>query len=671
MKTFCFIISVFCVTVSHTVSAQCWNLVYEDTFDGTGPQSKMWTARDQPGFSQSNGELQYHLTQNVSVAEGLLHLIAKRESYNNYQYTSGWIDSKFKVNFRYGRIVSRMKLPPGKGFWPAFWLVPEKEAYGEWPNSGEIDIMESIGSDTKTVYGTFHTVDQSGVHVSNSVPFTFSSPQDFTTAFHDFELQWTPTELRWYVDGTLYSSQNRSSYPSWKWPFDQQFYIIYSLAVGGTWPGAPTAQTVFPSELVVDYVRVYQGDGLIEIVGSAEVERNSTTSYSVPNYQLSTYNWQAPLGATIISGQGTNTVQVKWGAYQNMNVDLKCTFRTPCSGTPIVATKSISLVSNVLDNPGFELGYSKWFRNNASGFATFSLDQNNPGQQTQSAKVEIASASPEYWRSQLSRNVYGLSGGDSYEVRFLARSDVPGRIMGVSVLNPVTYSTIGTSTFTLSDQWRSFQFSVDLTSLDTAALLTLDLGHSAGTFWFDDVTFGKKPDPLPVKLISFSGEFVPGGTLLNWSTAFETNNAYFEIERSLNAKQFVKIGVVKGNSTTEREHFYGFLDPEPGAGVMYYRLKQVDFDGHTTLSKVIHVRWGTKQVSPLVFAPNPVSDYVEVLPPEHDQLVALEICTSDGKIIPLGFSGNRARLTALPAGSFILRARMASGQIVSRKIVKK
>lgn len=165
MKTLLSLAIILLAAAGNPIAAQCWNLIYEDNFDGTQLRSAYWTARDQPGFSESNGELQYHLVQNVSVYGGALHLVAKKENYGSYPYTSGWVDSKLKVSYRYGRIVSRMKLPAGKGMWPAFWLVPEGEVYGAWPKSGEIDIMENIGSDTRTVYGTFHTVDQAGSQI--------------------------------------------------------------------------------------------------------------------------------------------------------------------------------------------------------------------------------------------------------------------------------------------------------------------------------------------------------------------------------------------------------------------------------------------------------------------------------------------------------------------------
>lgn len=668
MKTLLSLAIILLAAAGNPIAAQCWNLIYEDNFDGTQLRSAYWTARDQPGFSESNGELQYHLVQNVSVYGGALHLVAKKENYGSYPYTSGWVDSKLKVSYRYGRIVSRMKLPAGKGMWPAFWLVPEGEVYGAWPKSGEIDIMENIGSDTRTVYGTFHTVDQAGSHVSNSVPYTLPSGLDFSAAFHDFECQWTPDELRWYVDGVLYSKQNRAAYASWKWPFDQQFYVIYSLAVGGSWPGSPSASTVFPNELTIDYVRVYQSDDLLEIRGNAQVEPGSTTGYAVPDYGLSAYTWQVPAGASILSGQGTKTIQVQWGTDQNVERNITCTLRTPCSQNTITISKSVKVVGNVLDNPGFELGYEKWFRNNAIGAAVFTLDKNNPGAGVQSAKVQVTQVTNEYWRSQLSRNVYGLSGNDRYEVLFLARSDIAGRVMGVSVLNPISYATIGTTTFALTDRWQIYRLSVNLTGTDTAVLLTFDLGHSAGTFWIDGVSFGKAADPLPVKLISFSGHATEMGNLLRWTTEWEVNNDFFELERSSDARRFTPVGRVDGDPARNAGHDYQFLDTNPG-GAAYYRLKQVDNSGETDFSRIIRV--GSAAVTArLELAPNPAAGDVTLSFDDSDPLIELEAISAGGKRFPLHLVSNQTHVGGLPAGTYMLKARTVSGKLVTRRFVK-
>ena len=156
-----------------------------------------------------------------------------------------------------------MRLPGGQGLWPAFWMLPQDFAYGGWAASGEIDILEAVNLGVRgnnTVHGTIHY----GGEWPNNV-FTggdYVVPTNATTDFHVYAVEWDPTEIRWYVDDVMYSMQNSWSstaapYPA---PFDQDFYILLNVAVGGNWPGSPDASTVFPVSMEVDYVRVYSGE---------------------------------------------------------------------------------------------------------------------------------------------------------------------------------------------------------------------------------------------------------------------------------------------------------------------------------------------------------------------------------------------------------------------------
>ena len=157
----------------------------------------------------------------------------------------------------------RAKLPSGKGLWPAFWLLPQDDTYGTWAASGEIDVMEAVNlgdSGGNTIYGTLHYGGESPNNVFTDEQYTVAT--DATTEFHDYALEWDETEMRWYVDGVLYAMQNSwytasAAFPA---PFDQPFYILINVAVGGNFPGAPHASTIFPVSMEVDYVRVYSGE---------------------------------------------------------------------------------------------------------------------------------------------------------------------------------------------------------------------------------------------------------------------------------------------------------------------------------------------------------------------------------------------------------------------------
>ena len=209
-----------------------------------------------------NNELEWYLPDSAELRDGLLVITARNESSNGKDYTSARINTRDRFAFRYGRIEARMRLPGGQGLWPAFWLLPQESIYGTWAASGEIDVVEAVnlgGAGGNTVHGTIHF---GGAAPENeSAGLSYLVPQDATAEFHTYALEWDVAEIRWYVDDVPYHMEN-----AW-WseggdppaPFDQSFYILFNVAVGGNWPGAPDGTTQFPATLEVDYVRVYSG----------------------------------------------------------------------------------------------------------------------------------------------------------------------------------------------------------------------------------------------------------------------------------------------------------------------------------------------------------------------------------------------------------------------------
>ncbi len=252
------------------------DLVWEENFDGSTLDTSSWNYETHaPGWV--NAELQSYgpSTDNTYVKDGKLVIQAIKDG---KKYTSGRINTYGKHIFKYGRFEAKLKVPSGKGFLPAFWMMPQNEGlYGQWPKCGEIDIMEVLGDDTNRVFGTIHFGDP---HTQRQGYYVLPKG-DFSKDFHVFAVEWEPGEIRWYVDGMLYYSANEwftktktgsaKTYPA---PFNQGFYIILNLAVGGSWPGNPTAQTKFGdnAQLVVDYVRVYQKKNYDENVKAPSVE---------------------------------------------------------------------------------------------------------------------------------------------------------------------------------------------------------------------------------------------------------------------------------------------------------------------------------------------------------------------------------------------------------------
>ncbi len=244
------------------------SLVWSDEFDGASLDPNVWFFETGDGSQYGipgwgNNEKQYYLPDNAQLGGGLLTIEVREETLGRFDYTSARINTRDRFAFRYGRIEARMRLPGGQGIWPAFWMLAQDSPYGGWAASGEIDIMEAVnlgGTGGNTVFGTIH---YGGEFPNNR--FTGESyvvPTDATADFHVYAVEWDATEIRWYVDDVMYAMQNSwfSSGGDFPAPFDNPFYIIFNVAVGGNLPGNPDASTAFPVTMEVDWVRVYSGE---------------------------------------------------------------------------------------------------------------------------------------------------------------------------------------------------------------------------------------------------------------------------------------------------------------------------------------------------------------------------------------------------------------------------
>ena len=240
-----------------------WNIVWSDEFNGTNLNPTVWTydtGTGCPNCGWGNSELEYYTsrTNNAFVSGGLLHIVAQEESYGGQSYTSARMKSQGRFSCQYGRLEWRAKLPSGVGCWPALWLLGTNFTTIGWPGCGEIDVMENNGSTPGTVQSALHSgSDETGY-------YNFLNG-DSVTNFHTYTLDWSPTAILYYVDGHLYQSQSNwdssvgGAYP---FPFNQPFFFIMNLAIGGDFLSNPSqsainAGTAFPAEMQVDYVRIY------------------------------------------------------------------------------------------------------------------------------------------------------------------------------------------------------------------------------------------------------------------------------------------------------------------------------------------------------------------------------------------------------------------------------
>jgi beta-glucanase (GH16 family) len=245
-----------------------YTLVWSDEFngaDGSAPDSSKWTY-DTGGKGWGNKELECYtnLTQNAHLQGGNLVITAiSQPAYacsggtaNNY--TSARLKTQGLFSQAYGRFEARIKIPKGQGMWPAFWMLGSNISSTGWPTCGEIDIMENIGKEPGTVHGSLHGPSTTGHTSDATAPFNLPAGQNFADDFHLYAVEWDPGTIRFFVDTNLYATFNSSQWPAGGiWVFDHPFFIILNVAVGGTWPGSPDNTTVFPQQMLVDYVRVY------------------------------------------------------------------------------------------------------------------------------------------------------------------------------------------------------------------------------------------------------------------------------------------------------------------------------------------------------------------------------------------------------------------------------
>jgi beta-glucanase (GH16 family) len=262
---------IFFLFAGETHAQGNWNIVWSDEFNGTAINPKNWTFETGNNNGWGNMEREYY-TRNAGNAHvdgnGLLHITALQQSMGGFSFTSARMKSQgLYITPTYGRLQWRAALPAGVGMWPALWLLGSDYPSVPWPTCGEIDVVENHGDNPTFVQGSLH----SGASAVSEINFTktFNFPQgdpngSSTTNFHIYELDWSATSISWLVDGATYETRSGGA------PFNQPFFFIMNLAVGGDYTGTTNdgniiASNTFPKEMIVDYVRVYEQTDPLQI----------------------------------------------------------------------------------------------------------------------------------------------------------------------------------------------------------------------------------------------------------------------------------------------------------------------------------------------------------------------------------------------------------------------
>jgi beta-glucanase (GH16 family) len=256
-------------------NADTWSMVWSDEFDGSALNEQVWSYNIGTGVGGwGNNELQYYTNNpnNIEVSNGSLKITARQENFNGSTYTSSRIITNNLMEFKYGKIESRIKVPIGQGLWPAFWMLGANFETVSWPQCGEIDIMEHINNESVT-NGTVHWKNNSGhSYKGSAVPFDEND-------FHVYAAIWDSTSVTFELDGHSYfrfpfiESNNTEAI------FRKEFFLLLNVAVGGNWPGYPDGSATFPASMEVDYIRIFNND---VTSNSTDIEIPSTNIYPNP-----------------------------------------------------------------------------------------------------------------------------------------------------------------------------------------------------------------------------------------------------------------------------------------------------------------------------------------------------------------------------------------------------
>lgn len=453
--------------------SKVWNLTWSDEFDGTGNKLdsnnldlSKWSYQEGNGAEYNvagwgNSELEYYTRDNIKVEAGTLKIEAKKEDRGGQTYTSGRIwtmaDDKVTSLFsqKYGRFEAKIKMPGkegSQGLWPAFWMLPADTEYGSWPLSGEIDIMEARGREPDRVDGTIHFGQPYPNNQAIGDSYVWEEGTGSINDYHVYSLEWEPGELRWYVDGELYYTENNwyslsdenpvdFAYPA---PFDQEFYIILNLAVGGTYDGNLIPDdSVMPAEMLVDYVRAYEYTG----------EYKEPVKPTLPKEEI-------PVGAKVPNAQGDYIVDPQFN-----NV------------------KIIKDYATTQDPKGWNFATLPDF----GGTASFKKVEENG---SALGKIDIASSGNAAYSIQLLQNI-PLVKGRYYKISFDGKAE-KNRELSIKFgdVGDDKWGVYGSYSPTLTKELEHYEYIFQMGSdTDITSRIEFNLGLNATSVWIGNVSF--------------------------------------------------------------------------------------------------------------------------------------------------------------------------------------
>ncbi|WP_081671026.1 family 16 glycosylhydrolase [Sporocytophaga myxococcoides] len=455
-------------------------LIWSEEFDYSGlPNPEKWDY-DAGGSGFGNNELQYYTKdrlENARVDNGKLIIEARKENYSGKKFTSARIKTLGNGDWKYGRFEVKAKLPTGKGIWPAIWFLPSESVYGNWPSSGEIDLMESVGYDPDKVFFTTHTETYNHKTVGGRGSSTeLVAPYD---NFYTYALEWYADSLRFYVNDVLYYSLDRKPTDTYKeWPFDQKMHLILNNAVGGDWAGSQGIDsTIFPQKFEVDFVRVYQfSEEKSEYDLLVQQVAGGTVNASFPNGKV-----PANSDLTVEAVPAPGYEFIKWeGTYQDLDNPLQFNMAVNTTIKPIFRKKG-----EMIQNGQFDAGFFRWSQTVPSSLASSTIDQGE-------IVYNISKSGTNAWDIQFSQDGLLVEKGNSYTLTFdvwASQQTSFTASVGMSK-DPWTVYSGATQTAGSTKKTVTYTFTMSAAT-DPEARIIFDLGKALGSLHFDNVSLVK------------------------------------------------------------------------------------------------------------------------------------------------------------------------------------
>ncbi len=469
--------------LSVSIMAQKYVQVWGDEFNTPGlPDTTKWSY--EKGKIRNN-ELQYYTEkrmENARIEDSVLIIEARKEQFDGADYTSASIISKGIGDWKYGKIEISAKVPGGKGTWPALWMLPTNSEYGSWPKSGEIDIMEYIGVEPQNIYFTTHFEGvnlPAGQHGSSG-----SGPQkvvrDPFNEFIIFTLIWTPEKLEWYANDKKFHEYKKPADDYRSWPFDEEFYLIFNLAYGGTWAGSDGVDdTKLPHKFMIDYVRVYQLQDTESPFNLNIIPTKHGKVEVSPKLDFYPENTEVMLTAIPDSGYSFKAWKYQSGANPYTFIINKNTSVTP-----------------VFYNPN-ELLSNGEFSNNWNSWAFYVFDAQNISYTTSVADsifvVGISKSTGTDWHFGFQENGISMK-KTAYKLTFDAWADQSNQLLITVAKNYSNWGSYINKNSSITASRKSYEFTLNMPVNDDNVRLFFGIGKFSGKFNIDNISLTQIQD---------------------------------------------------------------------------------------------------------------------------------------------------------------------------------